>query len=194
MHDIEPYYKWRSYYVASEDKKSPFYGRVYDEFTFRNKIYNYFIHPQWDSIGSPTLYAKNIFVDYEESFAIIELIGEWNDCLHNDSMFLKRHLADALIKRDINKFILITENVLNFHGEDNSYYEEWWDDIKDDGGWIVIVNTLDHVLTEMENSKLQYYCNIGDNFNNLNWRRKNPKQTFLEISEILQNNIKQLTY
>jgi len=56
MHDIEPYYKWREYYVASEDEQSPFYGRTYDEFKFTKKIYNYFIHPQWDYIGSQTLY------------------------------------------------------------------------------------------------------------------------------------------
>ena len=79
MHDIEPFYKWRNYYIASEDEKSPFFGRIYDEFTFKNKIYNYFIHPQWDTIGSPTFYAKSLFVDYEESYAIIELIGEGND-------------------------------------------------------------------------------------------------------------------
>lgn len=194
MHDIEPYYKWRNYYISSEDKKSPFYGREYDEFTFRNKIYNYFIHPQWDTIGSPTLYAKSLFVDYDDGYAIIELIGEWNDCLHNDSMFIKRYFADALISQGIHQFILMCDNVLNFHGGDNSYYEEWWDDIKDEGGWVTIVNTLDHVMQEMENSRLQYYCNIGDNLNDINWRLKNPRQTYTQISGILNTNIKQLNY
>jgi len=194
MHDIEPYYKWRNYYVSSEDKKSPFFGRQYDEFTFKNKIYNYFIHPQWDFIGSPTLYVKNLFVDYDEEYALIELIGEWNDCLHNDSMFIKRELIDAMINQGIYKFILLCDNVLNFHGSDNSYYEEWWDDIKDEGGWISIVNTLDHVLQEMEGAQLQYYCNLGDNFNEINWRKLKPKQAYIEIDRILNSNIKQLTY
>jgi len=38
MHDIEPHFKWRNNYVASEDTKSPFYNRVYNEFSFTNKI------------------------------------------------------------------------------------------------------------------------------------------------------------
>jgi len=194
MHDIEPYYKWRNYYVASEDERSPFFGRQYDEFTFRNKIYNYFIHPQWDFFGSPTLYAKSLFVDYDDNYAIIELIGEWNDAISNDSMFIKRHFVDAFIAQGINKFILMCDNVLNFHGSDNSYYEEWWDDVKDDGGWICIVNTLDHVLTEMENARLQYYCNLGPNLNDINWRVKSPKQAYNQIFGILNSSIKQLNY
>lgn len=48
MHDIEPWWGWRDEYVAEKDSRSPFYGRTYDEFTFTNKVYNYFIHPQWD--------------------------------------------------------------------------------------------------------------------------------------------------
>ncbi len=58
MHDIEPYYNWRHIYVASEDPQSPFYGREYSEFEFENTIYNYMLHPQWDNIGSETLYIK----------------------------------------------------------------------------------------------------------------------------------------
>ena len=92
MHDIEPFHRWREYYVASEDERSPFYGRNYSEFHFSQKIYNYFIHPQWDHFGSATLYVKILYVDYERSYAIIELIGEWNDAIGNDIMFLKRDL------------------------------------------------------------------------------------------------------
>ena len=76
MHDIEPYYRWRSHYVASEDPRSPFHGRVYSEFQFTEKIYNYYIHPQWDGFGSATLYLKILYVDYDEGYAMIELIGE----------------------------------------------------------------------------------------------------------------------
>ena len=192
MHDIEPYFNWRAYYSAEVDQKSPFYGQTYSEFQFSNKVYNYFIHPQWDSMGSPTLYIKIIFVDYEENFAFIELIGEWNDCLNNDVMFLKRYIVDVLIKNDITKYILLCDNVLNFHSSDNCYYEEWWDDIKDEGGWICIVNTLDHVLDEMEDVRIQHYCNIGEIYQDINWRKKSPKLAFKEIDFIRQNAIKQI--
>ena len=194
MHDIEPYHKWRRYYIASDDKKSLFYGTKYSEFTFSNKIYNYFIHPQWDSIGSQTLYAKVLFTDYQEGYSFIELIGEWNDCLNNDIMYLKRKLVDNLQHHGVSKFIILCDNVLEYHGSDDSYYEEWWDDIKDDGGWVVLLNTREHILTEMEQIRLQYYINISDNFSDINWRKANPKQAYTEIQRLLSMQSKQLSH
>ncbi len=76
MHDLEPFYGWRDYYVASEDPKSPFFEREYSEFEFSQKIYNHYIHPQWDNIDSQTLFLKILYAEYEEGYAIIELIGE----------------------------------------------------------------------------------------------------------------------
>ncbi|MCZ2337421.1 MAG: hypothetical protein LC127_04320 [Chitinophagales bacterium] len=162
MHDIEPWWGWRDEYSAEEDKKSPFHGRKYSEFSFSNKVYNYLIHPQWDYFGSETLYAKILFVDYRLHFAIIELIGEWNDALYNDIMFLKTKLADRLTDHKISKFAIICENVMNFHGEDDCYYEEWYDDIKDDRGWICLLNTYEHVSVEMQKHRLHYYINVGE--------------------------------
>ncbi len=194
MHDIEPYYKWRNYYIASEDKLSPFYGTTYDEFKFTNKIYNYFIHPQWDKFGSQTLYGKVLFVDYHEQVAMIELIGEWNDSLYNDIMFLKRKVVNPLIDEGVSKFILFCEHVLNFHGDDNSYYEEWWDEIKDEGGYICFINTLQHVQQEMERAQIQYYTNLGADLEDLDWRRRLPQQVILQVENILNSQIKQLDY
>ena len=62
MHTIEPHYNWRNLYIASEDKLSPFYQREYNEFEFSQAIYDHYIHPQWDQIGSATLYIKIIEV------------------------------------------------------------------------------------------------------------------------------------
>ena len=135
MQDIEPYYAWRTLYCAEEDPDSPFFGREYSEFNYTNTIYNYYLHPQWDEFGSSTLYLKILYADYDKSFAIIELIGEWNDCINNDIMFLKRDIIETLIEQGIQKYILIGENVLNFHGSDDCYYEEWFQEIED--GWIV---------------------------------------------------------
>ncbi len=192
MHDIEPYYRWRDYYVASDDKNSPFYGRVYSELHYTEKIYNYYIHPQWDFFGSPTLYMKLLFVEYEEGYAILEFIGEWNDCITNDIMYLKRDVADVLIENGITKFILLCDNVLNFHGSDDCYYEEWWDDIKEAGGWVCLVNTFDHVSDEMKRTRLQYYVNFGRVFNDVEWHRKLPEMLFQEISNRLSMGIRYL--
>ena len=137
---------------ASEDEHSPFFGVVYSEFEFTNTVYNYYIHPQWDEFGSSTLYLKILFADYERCFAIIEFIGEWNDALYNDIMFLKRDVVEELTGSGINKFILIGENVLNFHGSDDSYYQEWFDDVGD--GWIATINFRSHVMNEMQRFKI----------------------------------------
>jgi hypothetical protein len=194
MHDIEPYYKWRDLYIASEDRESPFFGRVYDEFTFRNKIYNYFIHPQWDYFGSPTLYGKIIFVDYSEKFACIELIGEWNDCLNNDIMFLKREIVDKLAKHNITKFIILCDNVLNFHPSDDCYYEEWFEDIADERGWISFLNTRPHIEDELKSVQIQHFVNFGGVFNYVDWQRKKPKNLFMELSEIIETQLKGIQY
>lgn len=194
MQNIEPYYNWRQKYIASEDNKSPFFGRVYNEFQYTNKIYNYYIHPQWDEFGSSTLYLKILFTNYDDGFAIIELIGEWNDALHNDVMFLKREVIDELVNQSIHKFILIGENVLNYHGDDNCYYEEWWDDIKDDDGWVVFVNFLPHVVDEMVETELQYYVNLEDVFSEINWRPQTPKKLFQAIDTMINKGIKKLVY
>lgn len=194
MHDIEPYFKWRDKYIASEDKRSPFYGRTYSEFQFTQKVYNYYIHPQWDAFGSPTLYLKILFTDYDEGYTIIELIGEWNDCLTNDVMYLKREVVDLLTPHGINKYVLICDNVLNFHGSDDCYYEEWYDDIKDAGGWIVFLNTLDHVEDEMQSMMIQNYAHFGDYFNGVNWRPLTPKAIHFAIEELISSGVKQLSY
>ena len=128
MHEIEPYYNWRHIYVSEEDERSPFFGRVYSEFEYTQAIYNYLIHPQWDDFGSRTLYLKVLLADYEEKYAIIELIGEWNDAIEKDIMSLKREVADPFMVQGIFKFIFITENVLNFHSGDKDYYEEWYEE------------------------------------------------------------------
>lgn len=190
MHDIEPHFKWRDEYVSSEDEHSPFYGYVYDEFTFRNKIYNYFIHPQWDFFGSSTLYGKIIYVDYEEHFACIQLLGEWNDCLHNDIMFLKREIADKLNKLHITKFIVLCDQVLNFHPSDDCYYEEWFEDVLEDDGWVSFINLLPHVESEMSMINLHHFIQMGGRFNEVDWQRKKPKNLFNEIEVYINSSIK----
>ncbi len=192
MHDIEPYFGWREKYIASDDKHSPFYGRMYEEFRYTQKIYNYYIHPQWDDFGSETLYLKLLYVDYEDQFAILELMGEWNDCLNNDIMFLKRQVIDPLMKKGVTKFALILENVLNFHGDEDSYYEEWADDLQDDQGWVCFMNMLDHVKEEMEKTGIQYYVSLGYYFNGMEWRRKEPSLLLGELEYRMASAIKQL--
>lgn len=189
MHEIEPFHRWRDNYDAATDQLSPFFGRTYDEFYYTQKIYNYFIHPQWDNFGSATLYMKILYVDYKKGYAIFEMLGEWNDCLHNDIMFLKRDVVDELIPHGINKFIIISENVLNFHAGDDDYYEEWYEDVSEDGGWITFVNPLPHVEEEMNSIRLRHYLNFGEPLDNINWRAFTPEVFIKQIEDMLVKRI-----
>ena len=192
MHDIEPHFLWRDHYVASEDHHSPFYQREYNEFSYTQKVYNYFIHPQWDEFGSSTLYTKVLYADYSEGYAILEFIGEWNDCLHNDVAILKRNLIDPMLDRGISRFILICENVMNFHGDDECYYEEWHEDIRDRGGWICMINTEQHVYEEMQASRVHDFVNLGPAFNEVIWRPRRPEHFFAAVDARLGTAVREL--
>jgi len=186
MHEIEPFFNWRHIYVAEEDKRSPFYGRTYSEFEFSQTVYNYFIHPQWDDFGSRTLYLKIIYVDYELQFAIIELIGEWNDAIENDIMELKREIIDLLEKEGIYKYILIAENVLNFHSSDKEYYQEWFEEVTDENGWIVAINMPAATQQDFRGKKLHYYIELMEL---PEWRVYKPYHLFKKIDDELNKRI-----
>ncbi len=194
MHDIEPHYHWREKYIASEDKQSPFFNYFNNEFQYHNKIYNYYIHPQWDNFGSQTLYTKLIYTDYDEGYAVFEMIGEWNDCIHNDIMFFKRDVIDPMLKEGIHKYIIICENVLNFHGSDDCYYEEWYEDVLEEDGWICFVNTLNHVEEELKDTGIMMYVNFGERFNTINWRPHKPERLYESLDTLIKNGIKRLNY
>ena len=182
MHEIEPFYNWRHIYVSEEDKRSPFHGRTYSEFEFSQTVYNYYIHPQWDDFGSRTLYMKIIYADYELNFAVIELIGEWNDAIENDIMEMKREVMDLLYKEGIYKYILIAENVLNFHSSDKEYYQEWYDEVSEQNGWIVALNMPEATQQDFRKKKLNYYIELMDL---PEWRVYKPYHLFKKIDDEL---------
>ena len=186
MHEIEPFYNWRHLYVAEEDPKSPFYGRLYSEFEYSQAVYNYYIHPQWDEFGSRTLYLKIIYADYELGYAIIEMIGEWNDAIYNDIMTLKRDVIDLLEREGITKFILIAENVLNFHSSDDSYYEEWFEDVTDEGGWIICLNMPEQTQYDFKKARLNHYIEL---MSVPQWRTIKPDLLFAQLDNILMRRL-----
>lgn len=188
MHTIEPHYRWRGYYTAEEDEKSPFYNRIYSEFEYENAIYNFLIHPQWDTIGSETLFVKLLFCDYDDGFAIIELMGEWNDAIENDIMTLKRDFIELLYAEGICRFILIGENVLNFHSSDDAYYEEWFEDLEEDG-WVAFINFHDHVEKEMMQVNIDSYIHMGGKLDDVEWSTFLPHQFYNYIRKIIEQRL-----
>jgi len=96
-------------------------------------------------------------------------------------MLLKREIIDLLIQEGVQKFLLIGENVLNFHGAGDAYYEEWYEDIED--GWIVALNFREHVIQEFKSEGIDYYINFGGDLNEFPWRTLKPKQLYHHIQE-----------
>jgi hypothetical protein len=186
MHTIEPFYNWQKYYEADKDMRSPFFGNTYSIY-YEHDVYGYYIDPNWEDIGSETLFVKLQSVDYEENFAVIELFGEWNDTLHNDIMYLKTNVIDTLLLSGIDKFILIAENVFQFHGGDTDYYEEWFEEIED--GWIALINSPDFILSEMKKYQIDYYLNFGGTLQIPDWRTAQPKQLAKLIHQLMQRRL-----
>lgn len=187
MHNIEPYYRWLQYYDPAHDENSPFYGKEYNYDVYSESIYNYYIDPAWDHIGSETLYIKILYADYTEGYLVVEMIGEWNDALHNDIMYFKRNIVDHFIPLGIDKFILIGENVFNFHGSDDCYYEEWFDELEE--GWVAALCFRDFVIAEMGKYHLDSYINFGGSLQMDNWRNFTPSGLFNRIDGIIRRRL-----
>ena len=143
-------------------------------------------------MGSTTLFVKILFADYEERFAILEFIGEWNDTLFNDVMTLKRNVIEPLMSEGIERFILIGENVLNFHASDDCYYEEWFDEVTDGDGWIALLNFRQHVVDELVSADLDQYFVLGGELQEMGWRTFSPPQLYRRIDDCVMHRIGQV--
>lgn len=187
MHNIEPYYNWLKYYDPASDDRSPFYGKTYNFDVYSDTIYGYYIDPAWDSIGSETLYIKILYTDYTVGFTVIEFIGEWNDAINNDIMTLKRNILELMLKEGINKFILIGENILNFHGSDDCYYEEWFEEVED--GWIAAVSFPPFIQEEFKKYHVDTYINMGGTLQIQQWRTLLPLNFFDLVNSLIQRRL-----
>lgn len=186
MQDIEPFYNWRHIYISEEDQRSPFFGRTYSEFEFSLTVYNYYIHPQWDDFGSRTLYLKVLLADYEEGYAVIEMIGEWNDAIENDIMELKREVLEKFMDEGIYKFILVGENVLNFHSDGRDYYEELHEELMEENGWAVCLNMPEQTQYDFKHARLNRFIELMELDH---WRTYKPFHLFKKIDGLIQGRL-----
>jgi hypothetical protein len=111
---------------------------------------------------------------------VIELFGEWNDAIENDIMNLKREVIDKFFEFGITKFILIAENVLNFHSGDKDYYEEWFEEVTDANGWIACLNMPEQTQYDFRKAKLNRYIELIELGN---WRTYKPFHLFTLIDQ-----------
>ena len=77
--------------------------------------------------------------------------------------------------------------MLNFHGSDDSYYEEWFQDIED--GWIALINFQPHVLDELRTANLDYYLNFGGELDAMVWRKFSPADVFKRVEHTLRRRL-----
>ncbi|MEM6644332.1 MAG: hypothetical protein AAF616_15240 [Bacteroidota bacterium] len=194
MHTLRPYERWNQYYNSSYDDRSPFSGMEYNYDLYSTTIYGYYIDPAWDFFGSETLYIKIIYADYDLGFAVIELIGEWNDAINNDIMQLKRNIVEHLAANGINKFALIGENVMNFHGSDDCYYEEWFEEVEEvqpgiGVGWIAGINFKDFVIEEMCQYNIDNYINMSGSLVIEQWRTLTPQKFYQVVDSLIQRRL-----
>jgi len=113
-------------------------------------------------------------------------MGEWNDAIENDIMELKREILDLLYQQKIYKYILIAENVLNFHSSDKEYYQEWFEELSDENGWAVALNMPEATQQDFKKKKLQYYIELMEL---TDWRVYKPYHLFKKIDEELSKRL-----
>jgi hypothetical protein len=124
-----------------------------------------------------------LLADYEEKYAVIEMIGEWNDAVENDIMELKREVLEKFMDEGVNKIILIAENVLNFHSSGSEYYEELAEEMNEANGWIVCLNMPEPTQYDFKKAHLDRYIELLELDN---WRTYKPFHLFKKIDNELK--------
>ena len=80
--------------------------------------------------------------------------------------------------KGIYKFILIGENVLNFHSDGREYYEELHEELSDENGWIVCLNMPEQTQYDFRHAHLDKYIEFMELEN---WRVYKPFHLFKKI-------------
>ena len=94
------------------------------------------------------------------------------------------------MKGSINRlthFIFIAENVLNFHSSDDSYYEEWREQLEDDNGWVVILNMPEQSKYDFKRARLTHYVELVEMEQ---WRTLKPELIYQTIQQFINMRLK----
>jgi hypothetical protein len=91
--------------------------------------------------------------------------------------------VDELIPQGIDKYILIGENILNFHADIPDYYDEWLEEVPD--GWMAFINLRPHVIQELNQYGLDAYFVLGGTLDDLAWRTGSPKKLFEKVNKVV---------
>jgi hypothetical protein len=188
LQNIEPFYGWLGFYSHEMDENSPFHTVEHNLFEYDRFVYTFAAHPLWDQIESESLLVKILYANYDEGYAIVELLGEWNDLHLNDFKLLCENCLTYLTDAGIRKIILIAENVFNIYLGDDDYYEAFSEELED--GWMALLRARPHVQTEMRQYGIDKYFYWNPAFDDLTWRKLKPWQLFKLVEESMQRLLK----
>jgi hypothetical protein len=181
LHEIEPFYGWLPLYSHEADEHSPFHTTQHNLFEYDRRIYTYPAHPLWDSIESESLLVKILYANYDEGYAIVELLGEWNDLHENDFKLLCEKCLTYLVDGGVRRFILICENVFNVYLDADDYYEAFTDEL--DGGWMCLLRARPAVLDEMTRYRISPYFYWNPALDELRWRKLKPWELLAVVEQ-----------
>ena len=88
----------------------------------------------------------------------------------------------------IRKFILIGENVFNFHGADELYYEEWFEEVEEQG-WIAAVCFPEFIQQEFRKYRIDQYVNMGGTLQLDQWRTVHPSKFCELVDQLIQRRL-----
>ena len=81
---------------------------------------------------------------------------------------------------------MIAENVLNFHSSDDSYYEEWKEQLRDDHGWVVLLNMPEQSKYDFKKARLTNYVEMMEL---PQWRTMKPEIIYQLIDNIMNRRL-----
>jgi tetratricopeptide (TPR) repeat protein len=94
-------------------------------------------------------------------------------------------VAITLSNMGIVHFILIGENILTFHSGDDDYYQEWIEEVSEEGGWVALLNLPKHVYNDFKDARIHHLFFMGSDYNTFNWRIFKPP--YISIIQFLNS-------
>jgi hypothetical protein len=71
---------------------------------------------------------------------------------------------------------------LNFHSSDDSYYEDWKEQLEDDNGWVAILNMPQQSQYDFKKYRITNYINFYEMYE---WRTYKPELIFQQIDNYI---------
>ncbi|MBX3101122.1 MAG: hypothetical protein KF690_01280 [Bacteroidetes bacterium] len=186
---LEPFDGWLFIYSHDQDERSPFHEVEHNLFAYDRRIYTFDAHPLWDNIESESLLVKILYAQYDEGYAILELLGEWNDLHENDFRLLWDNCLHPLVTEGIYRFILICENVFNIYPDADDYYQNAQEELAEGEGWLCLLRARPQVLEELEAYGIGQYFFYSPLLESLRWRKLKPWQVYAQVRDQLEGRL-----